>query len=203
MNGCVLFLAAIFAVIAFVIAIQSSNRASKALAELAELRRRLDRLSIKETEAPAEPRPEPMSPPVVITPPPEPEPVVIATPPQPEPIAAFEVEPEPMAAFEAQPIPEPEPIPPPPPPTPSPRKPFDWESLIGVKLFSWIAGIALVLAALFFLSYSVEHGWLSPPVRASLGLATRHHPAARLRAARGAQLVLAGRQQRRRGEAAD
>ncbi|MDP9362334.1 MAG: DUF2339 domain-containing protein, partial [Acidobacteriota bacterium] len=51
-------------------------------------------------------------------------------------------------------------------------KPFDWESLIGVKLFSWIAGIALVLAALFFLSYSVEHGWLSPPVRASIGLLT-------------------------------
>ncbi|MEA2342303.1 MAG: hypothetical protein QOF63_472, partial [Thermoanaerobaculia bacterium] len=86
---------------------------------------------------------------------------------------------EPMAAFEAQPTPEPEPVQPPPPPTPRPprptptaRKPFDWESLIGVKLFSWIAGIALVLAALFFLSYSVEHGWLSPPVRASLGLAT-------------------------------
>ena len=41
-----------------------------------------------------------------------------------------------------------------------------------MKLFSWIAGIALVLAALFFLSYSVEHGWLSPPVRASIGLLT-------------------------------
>jgi Predicted membrane protein len=41
-----------------------------------------------------------------------------------------------------------------------------------VKLFSWIAGVALVLAALFFLSYSVEHGWLSPPVRASIGLLT-------------------------------
>jgi len=61
-------------------------------------------------------------------------------------------------------------IPPITPPPPPPAKPFDWESLIGVKLFSWIAGIAVVLAALFFLKYSVEHGWLQPPVRAAIGL---------------------------------
>ncbi|MGA8808245.1 MAG: DUF2339 domain-containing protein [Thermoanaerobaculia bacterium] len=156
-------LVAIFAVIAFVVAIQASSRASKALAELAELRRRMDRLSIKETAVPpAEPRPEPMPSPVIVTPPPEPEPEPVIVP-LPEPIAAFEAQPEPVA---------PPPTPHAPRPTPPPRKPFDWESLIGVKLFSWIAGIALVLAALFFLSYSVEHGWLSPPVRASLGLAT-------------------------------
>lgn len=41
-----------------------------------------------------------------------------------------------------------------------------------MKLFSWIAGIALVLAAVFFLKYSVDHGWLSPVVRATLGLLT-------------------------------
>jgi uncharacterized membrane protein len=178
MEGCVLFLVAGFAVVAFVVAMQSSKRASKALEELAELRRRLD--GMPATEAPATAEPEPV---VVVAPPPpepEPEPIVFTPPtePQPEPMAAFEVEPqpEPAAAFEA----EPEPIaPPPPPPIPHtarptlpPRKPFDWESLIGVKLFSWIAGIALVLAALFFLSYSVEHGWLNPTVRASLGLAT-------------------------------
>ncbi|HEV7572606.1 MAG TPA: DUF2339 domain-containing protein [Thermoanaerobaculia bacterium] len=153
-------LVAIFAVIAFVVAIQASNRASKALAELAELRRRMDRSSIKETAAPpTEPQPAPM--PVIVTPPPElePEPIIV---PLPEPIAAFEAEPERL--------PPPPPTPHTPPPTP--RKPFDWESLIGVKLFSWIGGIAFVLAALFFLSYSVEHGWLSPPVRASIGLAT-------------------------------
>ena len=68
--------------------------------------------------------------------------------------------------------------PPPPPPPPPPRRPakvkpaFDWESLVGVKLFSWIAGIALVLAAVFFLKYSVEHGWLSPTIRATLGIIT-------------------------------
>ena len=48
---------------------------------------------------------------------------------------------------------------------------FDWESLIGVKLFSAIAGIALVIAAVFFLRYSVEHGWLQPPIRVLIGIA--------------------------------
>ncbi|PYR54801.1 MAG: hypothetical protein DMF85_21245 [Acidobacteria bacterium] len=63
--------------------------------------------------------------------------------------------------------------------TPPPRRPqppppasggFDWEGLVGVQLFSAIAGIALLIAAVFFLRYSVEHGWLQPPVRAAIGL---------------------------------
>jgi uncharacterized membrane protein len=159
MQGCVIALVAMFAVIAFVAAIQASNRASKALVELTELRRRLDRLSTKQPETATPPK----SSPAIVTPPAEPEVPIISAP---------EPQPEPIAAFEAEPVPEPTPPPTPHTPRPTPRKPFDWESLIGVKLFSWIAGIALVLAALFFLSYSVEHGWLSPPVRASLGLAT-------------------------------
>ena len=52
------------------------------------------------------------------------------------------------------------------------KPPFDWEALVGVRLFSWIAGVALVLAALFFLRYSVEQGWLGAPVRMALGIAT-------------------------------
>ncbi|HUR80582.1 MAG TPA: DUF2339 domain-containing protein, partial [Thermoanaerobaculia bacterium] len=74
---------------------------------------------------------------------------------------------------------------PPPPPAP-PRAPhvplpsaqppiwqrIDWESFVGVKLFSWVAGIALVIAAIYFLKYSVEHGWVRPPVRAAIGLIT-------------------------------
>lgn len=179
MQGCLIFLVAVFAVIAFVVAIQASGRASKAMLEIAELRRRIDRMSKRTTEAPLPtPEPQPQPEPVVVAPPlqePEPEPVIIAPPPEriPQPIAALVAEPQ------LEPEPQPEPAAPPPPPTPhpprltpTPRKPFDWESLIGVKLFSWIAGIALVLAALFFLSYSVEHGWLSPPVRATLGLVT-------------------------------
>ncbi|HEX8411131.1 MAG TPA: DUF2339 domain-containing protein [Thermoanaerobaculia bacterium] len=102
-----------------------------------------------------------------------------------------EPRPEPVIPIYQAPVPEPEPppIPPPPartpPPPPRPRvrpaarppqPPFwqhvDWESFVGVKLFSWVAGIALVVAAIYFLKYSVEHGWVSPPVRAAIGLLT-------------------------------
>src|SRR5438128_643022 len=79
--------------------------------------------------------------------------------------------------------PQPPKITPPPPPPPPighappappilPRPNFDWEALIGVKLFSWIAGVALVFAAIFFLKYSVDHGWLGPPIRMAIGLVT-------------------------------
>jgi hypothetical protein len=47
---------------------------------------------------------------------------------------------------------------------------FDWESIVGVKLFSWIAGVALLLAAVFFLRYSINQGWLMPPVRMAIGI---------------------------------
>ncbi len=50
------------------------------------------------------------------------------------------------------------------------KKAFDWESLVGVKLFSWVAGIALALAAIFFLRYSIDRGWLMPPIRMAVGL---------------------------------
>jgi hypothetical protein len=65
------------------------------------------------------------------------------------------------------------------PPTPPPRRPaaatppppsFDLENVIGVKLFSAIAGVALVVAAVLFLRYSVDHGWLQPPVRVVIGI---------------------------------
>jgi len=79
-----------------------------------------------------------------------------------------------MAAAAPPPV-SPAPPPPPraaapPPPPPPPPAPFDWERLVGVKLFSWIAGIALVLGAVFFLKYSVEHGWLSAPIRMAIGI---------------------------------
>ncbi len=98
-------------------------------------------------------------PPPVITP---------AEPPTPPPIA-----PQPVAPSPPPPVVPQTPRPIPPIAAPRPRKPaFDWESLVGVKLFSWIAGVALVLAAVFFLKYSVEHGWLSPAVRAAIGIIT-------------------------------
>jgi hypothetical protein len=105
---------------------------------------------IQETPRPIEAPPIAQAPPPPVAPPPEP----IATP-----------EPSPGVA-EAPPPPGP----PPPPPLLDRLRAFDWESLVGVKLFSAIAGIALLLAAVFFLRYSVEHGWLQPAVRVAIGL---------------------------------
>jgi len=47
---------------------------------------------------------------------------------------------------------------------------IDWEQIIGVKLFSAVAAIALVLAAIFFLRYSLDRGWLAPIVRVAIGV---------------------------------
>jgi hypothetical protein len=54
---------------------------------------------------------------------------------------------------------------------PSPAARVDWESFVGVKLFSWIAGIFLTIGAIFFLRYSIDHGWLSEPVQMAIGIA--------------------------------
>jgi uncharacterized membrane protein len=87
--------------------------------------------------------------------------------------------PRPVAASERATAGTPPPVPPaalpPRPPAPPrapepPEPPFDWEKLIGVKLFSWIAGAALALAAVFFLRYSMDHGWLRPEIRMAIGL---------------------------------
>lgn len=64
----------------------------------------------------------------------------------------------------------------PPPPRPSsresapPGRPFDWETLIGVKFFAIVASLALFLAGGFFVSYSMEHGWLTPPIQFAIGI---------------------------------
>jgi uncharacterized membrane protein len=50
------------------------------------------------------------------------------------------------------------------------KLPVDWESFVGVKLFSWIAGVFLTIGAVLFLRYSIDHGWLSPPVQMAIGL---------------------------------
>ena len=52
-----------------------------------------------------------------------------------------------------------------------PKRSFDWEALIGVKLFAIVASLALFLAGGFFVSYSMEHGWLTPPIQFGIGIA--------------------------------
>ncbi len=172
------FLAFVAAVVALVIAKRTHN-------ELKELRAWLAYHKVGMEPAPERTAPpvasEPPGPPPIVRkpepeipiwqppPPPASEPVVTAQPePEPEPI------PEPVAAFEPTP---------PPPPQPPPKgraearptsPPFwqqiDWESFVGVKLFSWIAGIAMVIAAIYFLRESFARGWISPPIRAAIGL---------------------------------
>lgn len=143
-SGCFAVVLFGLAVGALIVAINANSASTALRAELAALRKRLDELQ----GSPAPVKPEPAPEPEIVLPVPEPEVPPIIEPPTPPP------------------------PPPPPPPVAVPPRSFDWESLVGVKLFSWIAGVALVLAAVFFLKYSVDHGWLSPIVRATLGLVT-------------------------------
>jgi len=113
-------------------------------------------------EGAPEPPPEPARPAAPLAPPAPPP----AAAPAAEPAAAPPPRPAPAAVPPSPPGPPPPPPEPPAPPTPA----FDWESLVGVKLFSAVAGIALVIAAVFFLRYSIEQGWLQPPVRVAIGV---------------------------------
>jgi len=118
----------------------------------------------------------PIVPPTVAAPPPV-EPVAMhadavepTPPPAPRPTHAPELQITAPPSYRPPTVPR-SPMPPVPPHTPPPvEKPFDWENVIGVKLFSAVAGIALVLAAIFFLKYSVDHGWLQPPIRVAIGV---------------------------------
>ena len=68
------------------------------------------------------------------------------------------------------PVPPARTAPPPSSPPPPPAPAFDWESLIGVKAFAAIAGIATVITAVSFLNYAAESGWLQPPIRVAIGV---------------------------------
>jgi len=133
--------------------------------------------------APAAP-PTPVSPAPTVGPPPSSQPAfpTAAKPPEPpraeEPPRLPGVPPPPPRTPGVGPIPPKTPGAPPPrppsgaPPAPAPeRKPFDWEGLVGVRLFSAIAGLALAAAAVFFLKFSIDNGWLQPPVRVAIGIA--------------------------------
>jgi uncharacterized membrane protein len=109
------------------------------------------------------PAPATAAPPPIVVPPKSPVPVVPRVTPTP-------VTPPSAAPIHSvlPPRPPRPPAPPEPPPPPAPA--FDWEGLVGVKVFSAIAGIALVFAAVLFLNYSIESGWLQPPVRVAIGV---------------------------------
>lgn len=51
---------------------------------------------------------------------------------------------------------------------PAPAR-IDWEQLLGVKLFAWVGGFALFLAAAFFVKYSFDNNLISPVMRVTAG----------------------------------
>jgi hypothetical protein len=114
---------------------------------------------------------EPVEAPVTAAPPPP-----VPQPPKPAPAAPARTEltlPPSIASPPVRPPVPPRPAPPAdsePPEPPAPSWSFDWERLVGVRLFSAIAGIALVFAAVLFLRYSIDQGWLQPPVRVIIGI---------------------------------
>ncbi|KAA0255060.1 MAG: DUF2339 domain-containing protein [Acidobacteria bacterium] len=137
--------------------------------EGAEVRRDADTEELplvpERAAAPPPPPAQPVPPPPAFAPPPPPVPRPVMTPPVAPPPVTL---PPPAGA-----PPPPTPRPPSPPAAPAPPRPsFDWEGLVGVRLFSWVAGISLVVAAVFFLRYSIDHGWLKPPVRMAIGVLT-------------------------------
>ena len=53
------------------------------------------------------------------------------------------------------------------PPLPAPS--FDWESIVGVKLFAWVGGLALFLGIVFFVKYSFDNNLITPVLRIAGG----------------------------------
>ena len=53
--------------------------------------------------------------------------------------------------------------------TAPPATPFNWEQFMGVRLFAWLGGFALFLAAAFFVKYSFDHDLISPALRVTMG----------------------------------
>ena len=65
--------------------------------------------------------------------------------------------------------PAPEPDQPPTKPTTSPTVPkFDFEDIFGRRLPIWAGGVALAVAGVFLVRYSIENGLMTPPVRVAL-----------------------------------
>jgi uncharacterized membrane protein len=50
-------------------------------------------------------------------------------------------------------------------PAPVAREPFDLEQVLGGRVLAWIGGIAVVLAAVFFLVTAVHNGWIDEATR--------------------------------------
>lgn len=146
-------------VVALVLAVRAQGEASEARARAETLSLQLDSLrkdlsALRTGPLPAAAEPVQAAPP---TPAPAPEPVsgpVAPPPPEPPPVAPV-----------VPPEPEPEPA-----PAPPPAAPIEWEKWLGVRGAAVLGGIVLALAGLLFFKYSVERGWIAPPVRVGMAV---------------------------------
>ncbi|HUE45581.1 MAG TPA: DUF2339 domain-containing protein [Aestuariivirgaceae bacterium] len=83
-----------------------------------------------------------------------------------------EAAPEPEAEAEVRPEPEPEPEPE---PAPQPVEvpiaaKVGLEERLASRWMVWLGAVALALSGLFLILYAVEHGWIGPTARVTLGL---------------------------------
>jgi uncharacterized membrane protein len=70
-----------------------------------------------------------------------------------------------------EPFPQPPPKPAPQGPPAPPREPLDLEELLGGRVLAWVGGVAVVLAAVFFLAMAIHNGWIDEPTRVVLAFA--------------------------------
>src|SRR3954451_21723394 len=52
-----------------------------------------------------------------------------------------------------------------------PRAPLDLEELLGGRVLAWVGGVAVFLAAVFFLVMALHNGWIDEPTRVVLAFA--------------------------------
>jgi len=52
------------------------------------------------------------------------------------------------------------------------KETVDWEQFTGVKLFAWLGGLALFIAAGFFVKYSIDRNLIPPALRLAIGALT-------------------------------
>jgi uncharacterized membrane protein len=134
-------LVVLFFIAPLVVSIVVASQLGRVRASVEELRRRLTALEGRDSMRAAPP-----AEPKRVTPPPLP--AFLQPPPS---VPVPEKEPRMAAA------------------TPPALSPINWESILGVKLFAWVGGLALFLGVVFFIKYSFEHNLITPAMRIVTG----------------------------------
>jgi uncharacterized membrane protein len=151
----------VFAVVAF-------NRAGRAEQQVQELRTRLLRLEMRDTLKPFE-APPPAAAPDAARPAAQPAEVAHA------PVAAA-VAPPVLELPPVAPAPPPLPVRPvetaPPPLTPPPVPETSFEITVGGKLASFVGIGIFVIGIVFLVGYAIQHNWIGPGLRVTIGLLT-------------------------------